>query len=536
MILTRHPEYIENYADWRRWRTVFDADQDFIDEFLMRLSAKESDTDYEARKKMAYAPAHASAAVVDIKNAIFQRLGDVVRQRGPKSYQAAVKGENYGVDFCGSSMGTYIGQQIIEELLVTTKVGVLVDNFRELDADDKRPYVSTYDACSILNWYPNVPLRGFDRLLLGEYEYTPEFNYKYVYRHYEKRSDGVLVTIFDETGQPTDEQLLQIERIPFTVFQIRHSLMRVVDRYQIAMLNLESSDISYAQKANYPFFYEFYDAKTEGIYSKTTTPAAKPEIEVGITKGRRYPREVQPPGFINPDPETLRVSMEKGEKLKQDIRNLTNLNLLNLPVDATNQRSLEASLAYIGQVLEAGERQIAHDWKMFAKEGEDAIISYPRTYAIRSDEDRQSEAEKLEGLKTKIPSPRFKKAVSKRIARLLIGQDVSNEELQRIYSEIDNADTLTTDTNLILSAHKEGLVDDVTAANAIGFDAAKVIPQAKKDRAERAALIMESQGGQGGSARGVPEFQKGQRTSSQEKSEKKKRGKQDNTDMGSEMK
>ena len=46
---------------------------------------------------------------------------------------------------------------------------------------------------------------------------------------------------------------------------------------------------------------------------------------------------------------------------------------------------------------------------------------------------------------------------------------------------------------MILEAHKAGLVDDKTAADALGFNADKVVEQAREDRAERIALTLEAQ-------------------------------------------
>ena len=58
------------------------------------------------------------APVNEIKNAIFQRLRDVVRRGGSDAYQAAVAGQNGGVDRRGSTMNAFIGMKVISDLLV----------------------------------------------------------------------------------------------------------------------------------------------------------------------------------------------------------------------------------------------------------------------------------------------------------------------------------------------------------------------------------------------------------------------------------
>ena len=52
---------------------------------------------------------------------------------------------------------------------------------------------------------------------------------------------------------------LELERIPFTMMDIKGSLLKDVYKHQVALLNLGSSDVSYALKANYPFYIEQKD-------------------------------------------------------------------------------------------------------------------------------------------------------------------------------------------------------------------------------------------------------------------------------------
>ena len=57
-------------------------------------------------------------------------------------------------------------------------------------------------------------------------------------------------------------------RIPFILLDIGESLMKDVANHQIALLNLGSSDVSYALKANYPFYTEQQDLRAVGDHLK----------------------------------------------------------------------------------------------------------------------------------------------------------------------------------------------------------------------------------------------------------------------------
>jgi len=559
LVESRHPEYDLSSTKWQKWRYAYEAGEDFITKYMVKLSSRESDDEFADRKSIAYAPAFAGAAIDDIKNAIFQRIADVRRAGGPPSYQNAIKGLDGGVDLQNSSLNSYIGTEIINELLIMSKVGILVDNFADLgmtlaDKGDKRPYLDVFYVEDILNWYPRNPINGFQKLLLRELVDTynsfglPEGT-EYRYRYYHKTDDGVVVLIYNAKGKNTEEYFLDLDQIPFVQFKIPQSLMEKVADYQIALLNLESSDISFVRKANFPFYYEFFDPKINppflkgpAIPDETGTQAAgevskAKEIKVGLTQGRKFPLGARPPGFINPDPDTLRVSMEKEEVLKEDIRLLVSLTLQNMnprrqasDSKAMDAHSLESSLSFIGLVLEKGENEIGKFWREFEGDGDVVHVAYPKSYSLKTDAQRLEEAEKLEKLMNKIPSETYRRAIATKIALITVERDLTESDLEEIRKEIQDAETLTVDPNVIISAHKAGLVDDVTASTAVGFDGEEVIPKAKKDRAERIKETMEAQGGMEGAsgARGAPEFDKGTRTSEQEKEGQKKRGQQNN--------
>ena len=201
----------------------------------------------------------------------------------------------------------------------------------------------------------------------------------------------VTIQFFDTNGTELDAlQILQIPVIPFCIAEVSFSLLEDISDYQVALLNLASSDMNYALRSNFPFYTEQFNPNSEFGYGRPAIPPkvdlhdtnilnirkageaesaaeAKPrEINIGSAQGRRYQKDLERPGFIHPSPEPLLASMQKQEKLQREIRQLVNLNLSNIEPKRASAESkqedakgLEAGLSYIGMELEYTERKIA---------------------------------------------------------------------------------------------------------------------------------------------------------------------------------
>lgn len=565
--LIEHPEYTANINDWEKWRYAYEGGRAFIDEYLETFSSRESSTDFTLRKDMTYCPAFAKAAINDIKNAIFQRLFDVTRIGGSNSYQKSISGVDFGVDLRGNSMNSYVGTKILPDLLVMGRVGIFIDmpvsvGVTQRDRGNKRPYIYTYRVEDIKAWSFDLPENPneFTKLVLADHIYSVDPNYglpvnvKVRYRLVTKIPEGVLVKFYDDIqqtdseGNPsTIEYFLNLKRIPFVLFQIPESLMKDVADYQIALLNLESSDINYAQKANFPFYTEQFENRFEPMYQKapgnqtsdgekTTTEVARDRVtEVGISQGRRYAKGLDRPDFIHPSSEPLKISMEKGQQLKDDIRRLVNLAVINnakmasAESKAADNQSLESGLSFIGLVLEKGEREIAAHWSAYENTAT-ATITYPRNYSIKSEKERQDEADSKAKILEKIPSNTFKREMAKQIVNIVLGGKIADSTMEKIQKEIDLAPSMTSDPKAVVLDLENGLVSPETASKIRGYPEGEV-EKAKEARAERIALTLEAQGGIGGQARGNVDGQIEQPSSSDEKQGKLKRGESTNPDV-----
>lgn len=557
-----HPTYQAMEVDWVKYRDTFDGGRYFIDNYLKRLSVRESDADFTLRKEVSYCPAHAKAAINDIKNAIFQRIVDVRRIGGPVNFLYSADGtDSAGMDLQGNTMNSFIGREILPEMLTMAKVGVFIDKpdvqiKTRADQAVIRPYIYKYRTEDIRNWSFNQNNRLMS-LLLRDHTYDiDEFGLptaeveRYRFCWIDPDTNVVNIQFFDADGKGIDRDgepneapyVLGLTEIPFAFFEISSSLLTDVADYQIALLNLASSDMSYSLKANFPFYTEQYDANTELTHllrgGQTMDQGDKPgtasdasiakgsEARVGISQGRRYPKGMERPQFINPSPEPLRVSMEKQDQLKSEIRELINLNIANLDPKRTggsaeskayDEHSLESGLSYIALELEYGERRIAQIWAQY-ESGEATKIKYPEQYTIKSETERCAEADALEKSITTNPSLTYKKAATKFAMIARIGHRVDADTLDAMVKEVDSAPCIATNAETFFLDMENGLVSPELASQMRGYPKGEV-EKASKAHAERLARIAIAQSQGAAAARGVGDASANPKEGQEEKKE-----------------
>jgi hypothetical protein len=593
----RHPEYLEDELYWYDWRDTYNGGPRFVRRNLKQFSNRETPADFANRKFYTPIPAFAKAAVNDIRNSIFQRLRDVSRRGGSTNYNKAVNGEIGGVDNKGSSMQSFLGIDVLTELLVMGRAGVYVD-MPELSgmmtmADDgnTRPYCYMYRVEDILSWAVAKPEEPgeFTAVLLRDRgidynqgfahgAYLPSGGYtRYRFIWIDPVTRMVKMKLYDEQDNVIDlrgnvivgskssgmtsqrsiardsEEIeadggmndergvinLELERIPFSMLGIGGSLLKDVYKHQVALLNLISSDVSYALKANFPFYIEQVDTRDvgrhlqmgrvddDGTSNTTDNSEVGEEARRGISHGRTYSlKATNAPEFINPSPDPLLASMKLRESLEDEIRKLVNLAVQNkvgqraISAEAMklSDQGLEAGLSYIGLVLESAEREIANHWAAYESRDphrrQIATIKYPDRYSLKNDEDRVKEASQLAELMYTVPGKEVKKELSKNIVTALLAGKVATETIDTIFKEIESADYATSDPDTIIRANEAGLVGDKTASVALGFNDDEY-KQARKDHVARAEAIAKAQapqeqgdgeGGAGMAARGIPDL------------------------------
>lgn len=539
----RHPHYFHDMLYWNTWREVYDGGDEYARRYLTKFTERESDPDFNSRMSITPTPTYAKAAINDIRNSIFQRMRDITRRGGSNDYMKSVAGENGGVDLKGSTMNGFLGIDVLTELLVMGKVGVYVD-MPQLsgptlaDVGGARPYLYLYRVEDILSWSASKPEEPseFQAVLLRDWGVDfaqhemynielPEGEFeRYRLIWIDKETGFVNVQFYDcdsnpitPEGYPSDgtPTTLGLRRIPFVLFDIGDSLLKDVSKHQAALLNLTSSDVAYALKANFPFYVEQQDMRAVGDHLKhPVNPdgssmsggqrAFNRETKVGVTHGRIYDLKAQQPAFIHPSPEPLEASLKLQEKLEDDIRKLVNLAVTNkIGKRATSaealkmsDQGLESGLSYIGLVLENGERKVAEHWAAYEekqpKKRRIATIKYPDRYKLKTDKDRIEEADKLSELMFTVPGNTVKKELAKNIVITLLAGKVDVDTLDKIFAEVDSADYTTSDPEIIIRAKEAGLVGEKVASMALGFPEEEYL-QAREDHLERARRILEAQ-------------------------------------------
>jgi len=542
---TRHPLYTQDEMYWYDWRMTYDGGPEYVRRNLKRFSNRETPADFDDRAFYTPIPAYAKAAINDIRNSIFQRLRDVSRTGGSEKYRKASAGEIGGVDNKGSAMQSFFGIEVLTELLVMGRVGVYVDmpklaGFHTMADEGKaRPYVYKYPVEDILSWtaarpeepgdFTSVLLRDFGidyNQGFGKGVFLPGGSYlRYRLIWIDPDTKKVKMKFFNEDEEvisPFGERAvgegvidLDLDRIPFTMMDIGGSLLKDVYKHQVALLNLGSADVSYALKANFPFYTEQKDMRAVGSHLKKTvsddgttgtSDNHKPgeEGRVGITHGRVYDLKTDRPKFINPSPEPLMASIKLQEKLEDDIRKLVNLAVQNkmgqraISAEAMklSDQGLEAGLSYIGLVLQGAERRVAEHWAAYesrdASRRKVAIVKYPDRYSLKNDEDRIKEAQDLASLIYTVPGKAVKKELARNIVTTLLSGKISTDQLDTIFKEIENSNYTTSDPEIIIRAQEAGLVGEKTASMALGFGPDEHL-RAQEDHMNRAARVADAQ-------------------------------------------
>lgn len=535
IIDSRHPNFLSTMTDWEKWRLTYRGGEEFRNRYLEQFTTREEKLDYESRKKITPIPSYAKAAINDIRNAIFQRMRDIIRRDGSDGYQRAINGLDLGVDRRGNSMNAFLGTKLLTELLVMGRCGVFVDNSvlegpSLADAIGARPYLYSYQVEDILSWsctkpeqpseFQSVLLRDtcmdYDRRTLLPLQTFQRFRLLWVdqdtgfvnLQFYDMHGKEI-----DRDGNPSGPIVLELTRIPFVLLDIGDSLIKDVCQHQIALLNLGSSDVNYALKSNFPFYVEQRDLRAVGSHLKqvanpdgTATVGGQTshdnEVKVGVMQGRFYDIKANPPTFIAPPSEPLHASLELQQKLEEDIRKLVNLSVVSLATRASaeskslDNQGLESGLSYIGLVLESAERKIAEHWAAYEEakpsRRQIATIKYPDRYSLKTDSDRIDEATKLSKLMYAVPGQTIKREISKSIVESLIGGKVSLDTIEKVYGEIDKSNYTTSDPQTIIEAVEAGLVGEQTGSMALGFDQDEYL-QAREDHALRAARVQAAQ-------------------------------------------
>lgn len=555
----RHPLYAQEAAIWKKWRLCYEGADNFREAYLYRYSKREDDDDFANRKKITYIPGHARAVINIIRNGLAVRLPDVVR-KGSEAYLQAMSTDVDGfktsmTTFVALEITPLLLVQAKRFVVVDappTKEGVT--KAEDLGA----PYLYTVDAEDVLSWsYRDEG--GFKAILIKlskdiedpDTGLVVDTQTIFRFMRYVEQGEtfkgecgtefpgpGVLIQTLDEAGKllntTEDEngeepcQFLQIDAIPVVEFSLVASIMAEIADHQIALLNLASTDMDFVWRGNFPLYTEQQPKKTgsirprgtkrrkadEAVDSDDPLAGADPgtgrnstQRRTGVGKGIGYKEGMERPGFISPATSNLTVSMEKQESIAKEIRVLVDLALVSLSVRAVEQSGKskeadrvgeEAGLAYIGNALETGEREIAKYWHMMSGETNvETEVKYPENYSIATPTERREAASQLRDLHSTVRSATFQKIIDKRIAEVLLKGITDPEDIVKVLKEIDDQAFLDDDKERAAVIQKDvtaKIVSRGTAAELRGYGE----DEAEKVRADASADVSALLGGREG--------------------------------------
>lgn len=562
---SRFPGYWNQWNDWQKWRVTFRGGEDFRNKYLEMFTTREDPQEFQLRKKLSPIPPVAKSAITDIRNSIFQRMPDISRVGGSDAWRKAINGLNGGVDRHGSTINSFLGLKVLEEILVMGRCGIYIDNSPIVgqtlaDVENATPYLTSYQIEDVLSWSQSDPDHpsDFQSLLLRDtvlqYDQRTrlpmrEFKrFRLLWiedgqvRHQFYDKDGVEV---DRNGNRAGPVALELTRIPFVMCDLGDSLLRDAAEYQITLMNMLSRAVWYDLQSNFPFYTEARDLRSAGSHLKqaanadgTATAggqgAADNAIRVGAMHGRAFPTGAERPEFIAPPTEPLQTSLQFQDKLEADVRKAVNLAVQTMATresaesKSLDNQGLEAGLSFIGSVLEQTERNISNHVAAYenkeSSKRQIATIKYPDRYSLKTDNDRIDEAGKLAKLIFSVPTREGKVEVFKLIVSTLLGGRVNIQRIDKIHKEIEKSEYLTSDPDVIIASCEAYLCDAKTGSEALGF-AGGVAKKAQTEKVEHAKEIAELQGVNDPAARGVPELSADPKAGTKEKQNTPKRGK-----------
>lgn len=500
----RFPLYEEYQTELELYRLAYVSGRQFLNRYLVKYTDRESDEAFAARLDMTYVPSFARMLVTNVAEQLSQRLCDV-RRRGDRGYVNVMAGEEFGVDYSGRTMNDYLAQYIIPEMLVKGRVGVFIDmpaNITgNLAADvGKHPYLVYYQAEQIWNYsFRDSNCTG---LLVAANTNTYEkgmcVGLGVEYRRYSVSSAGMLLEKFVKNEKSGSYDLISenlvpgLYKVPFVMFDIGDSLMKDIARYQVAMMNLSSSDISFLWHGNFPLYTEQRNQKETNFAKWTGNKEGEaPAREIGAMQGVSYPVGTERPGWINPSSEPLMASMKKQESMVQDMYTLLNNNFAMIAgrhASAESKRedktSQEAGMTAIGRILEAGEKGIIRAWEYYT--GETGTVCYPENMALKTHRDRREECTEILNLSDRMPSYLGKKELLKVAAMVLY------TEPEEIVAEIEKNKYTVSVGDQIRADLESGIVDCRTASLARGYDPS-IVEMAKLEKIQQVRAIYEAQ-------------------------------------------
>lgn len=485
-------------------RACFEGGPNYLKTSLKIIRSRESNNAFATRMSFAYDPGIARSNLFRLKDILSQGL-DKVTRTGLKDYALAMQNVNGE----GKDITTFMQDDVLNELFATSGVYAFMD--RVLDTDQfvisliRRENIigKKFDPITKkligLKFYAVVPSVSEDGYAIGGNSVTSG--------EIVREGDGYRLTLGDTS------YYYDIDRIPVAYFELKVHLLEGVIPLDQAIINLASSDLIQALDNNVAIYVEqvHHAELAQRLMQEPQTDATKRERD--LRKGIQYPIGVERPGFINQSDVPIRASMAKQDVIAQQIREKILRNLSDL----SESRDADGGLSVLASYLQSFERQLVDIWKSFKKSKADIQVIYPTEFTLLTPAEISSRVASNTEQIDKTTSMTMKKSLLKENASLLLKGKVSDEVLSKIYTEIEQANIIALNPELVLKQFEAGIIGTEQATTVSGYPAEEA-RKAEEDRARRLAIIAASQAaGFNGAARGVTDLSPDSLSASNEK-------------------
>ncbi len=492
LIDIRHPVWSDCHADWMTYRLVYEGGAAFIDAFLLKYSRREGKSVFAQRKELTYNPSHTTTCLNMYRDAMMSKSHEIIRTGDPVYKEIVSK----NVDQSNNSMDSFMGLQFIPWLMAQQRRFIIVDappkaEGTTKDEDKGRPFIWAVNAENVLAW--KMEAGKFTKILILEMAECEdpatglavgtEIQYRYMelvpagtgeiqvskdysFTPVSANEDCVMVRLLDPNGKDKVEPYaLDIPRVPVVMGELVESMVKNSSKIQIGLLNLNSTDMMFLFKGNFPLYVENRDKAQRVIPPRATKKAVRnmekvdledrevdeddtshEKKEVGVNDGVSYGKDLQPPSFIAPPTENCTLSMAKQEAMKAEIRVLLDMALVSMANKALQQSGdskemdrvgLDKGLSYIGSVCENVERDVAEIIHLFLKSAQKYEVKYPTDYSLKTKGERIAEANALQPSKTMIRSEKWQKKMSKSQARIVMTGSFPSAEIEEVEQDIE---------------------------------------------------------------------------------------------------
>lgn len=492
LIDIRHPVWSDNQSDWMTWRLTYEGGQAFLDTFLKKFSRREGRTDFLQRKELTYNPSHTSTCLNMYRDSLMSKAHEIVRTGDPIYKDICSK----NVDQSNNSMNSFMGLQFIPWLMAQQRRFIMVDappvvEGTTRDQDNGRPFIWAVNAENVLAWkfedgkmtkvliqevaevedvdtglavdtdiqyrYMELVPAGSDPIQVSkDYEFVPPSS----------TEPCVMVRLIDKIGKDKCEPYsLNLPRLPLVMGELVESMLKNVAPIQIALMNLNSTDMVFLFKGNFPLYVENRDKAQRVIppraTKKTVRDMEKVDMEdreadediinrerkeVGTMAGVSFGKDLVAPSFIGPPISNCQLSMAKQGEMKQEIRVLLDLSLVSMAQKALTQSGeskamdrvgLDKGLSYVGTVCEQVERDVAEIIHLFLQSTTKFEVKYPTEYSLKTKAERLEECTSLQAGKAMVRSKTWQNEVSKDQVRTVLQSRVDASVIETICNEID---------------------------------------------------------------------------------------------------